>query len=188
MGRSKPVAWRRSGHRKGCVLATQPATTPSTERNGVGHLLMYYAQFDDWRGTDVAQTTAAPTWAEGVRRCGRRLSPGAADHAADGQPDTHAGASLSQTFEPERARALLDKLEFVYTPKHGELAEHAECGVQRCCARQCLDRRIADIDTLRNEVSAWTEARNGRASQWQWRFTTADARIKLRHLYPKVRD
>ena len=158
------------------------------ERNGVGHLLMYYAPFDDWRRTDVAPNHAAPTWAEGVRRLVEEDYPQAQritllmDNLS-----THTGASLYQTFEPARARALLDKLEFVYTPKHGSWLNLAECEFS-VLARQCLARRIADIDTLRNEVSAWMEQRNRTRKPVEWRFTTADARIKLRHLYPKVRD
>ena len=122
------------------------------ERNGVGHLLMYYAPFDDWRRTDVAPNHAAPTWAEGVRRLVEEDYPQAQritllmDNLS-----THTGASLYKTFEPARARALLDKLEFVYTPKHGSWLNIAECEFS-VLARQCLARRIADIDTLRNEV------------------------------------
>ena len=89
-------------------------------RNGMGHLLMYYAPFDDWRRTDVAPDHTAATWAEGVRRLVEEDYPQAQritlvlDNLS-----THTGASLYKTFAPERARALLDKLEFVYTPKHG---------------------------------------------------------------------
>ena len=157
-------------------------------RNGVGHLLMYYAPFDDWRRTDVAPDHAAATWAEGVRRLVEEDYPQAQritlvlDNLS-----THSGASLYKTFAPERARALLDKLEFVYTPKHGSWLNLAECEFS-VLSRQCLDRRIPDIDTLRSEVRAWTEHRNRTSGPAEWRFTTADARIKLRHLYPTVRD
>lgn len=82
---------------------------------------------------------------------------------------------------------MLDKLELVYTPKHGSWLNVAECELS-VLSRQCLDRRIADIDTLRMEVSAWTDALNRTSEPVQWRFTAADARIKLRHLYPKLRD
>ena len=158
------------------------------ERNGVGHLLMYYAPFDNWRRTDVAPNHAAPTWAEGVRRLMEEVYPEAQRITlVMDNLSTHTGASLYKTFEPERARALLDKLEFVYTPKHGCWLNIAECEFS-VLSRQCLDRRMADIDTLRHEVSAWTEARNRTSKPVDWRFTTADARIKLRHLYPKVRD
>ena len=158
------------------------------ERNGVGHLLIYYAPFDDWRRTDVATNHAAPTWAEGVRRLVEEDYPEAQRITlVMDNLSTHTGASLYKTFEPERARALLDKLEFVYTPKHGSWLNIAECEFS-VLSRQCLDRRIADIDTLCNEVTAWTEQRNRTSKPVDWRFTTADARIKLRHLYPKVRD
>ena len=158
------------------------------ERNGVGHLLMYYAPFDDWRRTDVAADHAAPTWAEGVRRLVEEDYPQAQRITlVMDNLSTHTGASLYKTFEPARARALLDKLELVYTPKHGSWLNIAECEFS-VLSRQCLGRRIADLDTLRNEVSAWTEQRNLTSEPVQWRFTTTDARIKLRHLYPKLRD
>ena len=99
--------------------------------------------------------------------------------------NTHSGASLYKSFPPAQARALLDKLEFVYTPKHGSWLNLAECEFS-VLAHQCLDRRIADLDTLRAEVSAWTEQRNRTSRPVNWRFTTADARIKLRHLYPII--
>ena len=98
------------------------------ERNGVGHLLIYYAPFDDWRRTDVATNHAAPTWAEGVRRLVEEDYPEAQRITlVMDNLSTHTGASLYKTFEPERARALLDKLEFVYTPKHGSWLNIAEC-------------------------------------------------------------
>ena len=78
---------------------------------------------------------------------------------------------------------MLDKLEFVYTPKHGSWLNIAKCEFS-VLSRQCLDRRIPDIDTLRNEVSAWMEQHNRTSKLVDWRFTTRDARIKLHHLYP----
>lgn len=157
-------------------------------RNGVGHLLMYYAPFDDWRRIDVAADHAAPTWAEGVRRLVDEDFPQAQRITlVMDNLSTHTGASLYKRFEPAKARALLDKLEFVYTPNHGSWLNIAECEFS-ALARQCLDRRIPDIDSLRTEVDAWTEARNRASRPVQWRFTTDDARIKLRHLYPTVRD
>ena len=157
-------------------------------RNGVGHLLMYYAPFDDWRRTDVAADHTGPTWAEGVRRLVEEDFPQAQRITlVMDNLSTHTGASLYKTFEPAKARALLDKLEFVYTPNHGSWLNIAECELS-VLARQCLDRRIPDIDSLRTEVDAWTETRNRASGPVQWRFTTDDARIKLRHLYPTVRD
>ena len=97
------------------------------ERNGVGHLLIYYAPFDDWRRTDVATDHTASTWAEGVRRLVEEDFPQAQritlvlDNLS-----THSGASLHKSFPPAKARALLDKLELVYTPKHGSWLNMAE--------------------------------------------------------------
>ena len=151
------------------------------ERNGVGHLLMYYAPFDDWRRTDVAPDHTGATWAEGVRRLVEEDFPTAQRITlVMDNLNTHTGASLYKAFAPEQARALLDKLEFVYTPKHGSWLNMAECEFS-VLARQCLDRRIADIDRLLTEVSAWAEQRNRTNTPVEWRFTTADARIKLRH-------
>ena len=158
------------------------------ERNGVEHLLMYYAPFDDWRRTDVAADHTASTWAEGVRRLVEDDFPTARRITlVMDNLNTHSGASLYKSFPPAKARALLDKLEFVYTPKHGSWLNMAEVEFS-VLSQQCLDRRIADIDTLSEEVSACTEERNRTSAPVNWRFTTADARIKLRHLYPVLKE
>ena len=158
------------------------------ERNGVGHLLMYYAPFEDWRRVDVAADHKALTWAEGVRRLVEEDYPQAQRLTlVMDNLSTHSGASLCKAFAPEQARASLDKLAFVYTPKHGSWLNMAELEFS-VLARQCLARRLADIDTLHNQVSAWTDHRNQTSQPVQWRFTTADARIKLRSLYPVIRD
>ena len=158
------------------------------ERNGVGHLMMYYAPFDDWRRIEVTADHTATTWAEGVRRLVQDDFPAAKRITlVMDNLNTHTGASLYRSFTPEKARALLDKLEFVYTPKHGSWLNMAELEFS-VLAQQCLDRRIADSDTLRAEVSAWTAQRNQTSKPAEWRFTTADARIKLRHLYPVIKD
>ena len=101
--------------------------------------------------------------------------------------NTHTGASLYKAFSPEVARALLDKLEFVYTPKHGSWLNMAECEFS-VLSQQCLSRRLPDRDTVNAEVTAWTKARNLNAAPANWRFTTEDARIKLKRLYPKISD
>ena len=158
------------------------------ERNGVGHLLLYYAPFEDWRRIDVAADHTASTWAEGVRRLVEDDFPTARRITlVMDNLNTHNGASLYKSFAPAKARALLDKLEFVYTPKHGSWLNMAEVEFS-VLARQCLDRRIADTDILSAQVSAWTGARNRARAPVNWRFTTADARIKLRHLYPVLKE
>jgi len=97
--------------------------------------------------------------------------------------NTHTAASLYETFPPAEAKRLWDKLEVHYTPKHGSWLNIAEIELS-VLGRQCLDRRIADIETLAEEVAAWVEARNAEETRLNWRFTTEEARIKLKHLYP----
>ena len=99
--------------------------------------------------------------------------------------NTHSPASLYDTFEPSEARRLAEKLAIHYTPKHGSWLDMAEIEIG-ILSRQCLNRRIDDAATLRREVVAWENDRNRRATKVNWRFTTANARIKLRRLYPSI--
>ena len=99
--------------------------------------------------------------------------------------NTHHPSSLYEAFPPEEARRLIEKLEIVYTPKHGSWLNIAEIelGVLN---RQCMDTRIGEKTELTENVRAWEERRNGETAKIDWQFTTADARIKLRRLYPKL--
>lgn len=158
------------------------------ERNGVAHLLLHYAPLGNWRRVDVEEDHVATTWAEGVRRLVEDDFPDAERITlVMDNLNTHAGASLYKAFEPERARRLLNRLEFVNTPKHGSWLNMAEIEFS-AMGRQCLDRRVPDIDAVREEVAAWTERRNAGGAPAKWRFTTEDARIKLHSLYPKLSD
>jgi transposase len=96
---------------------------------------------------------------------------------------THKSSVLYEVFAPAEARRLIDRLEFVYTPKHGSWLNMAEIELS-VLARQCLDRRIPDMTTLRSEVAAWQIERNANAVRVDWQFTTSDARTKLKRLYP----
>jgi hypothetical protein len=99
--------------------------------------------------------------------------------------NTHCPVSLYETFDPEEARRLAARIEWHYTPKHGSWLNVAECELSTL-ARQCLDRRIPDLDTLRREVAAWERARNAAEVRIDWQFTTVDARSKLKRFYPSV--
>jgi hypothetical protein len=99
--------------------------------------------------------------------------------------NTHKPASLYEAFPPEQARRILERLEWHYTPKHGSWLNMAEIELS-VLTGQCLDRRSAAMEELRGEVAAWKEQRNDRGVEVQWRFTTAEARIKLRKLYPTL--
>ncbi len=99
--------------------------------------------------------------------------------------NTHTPASLYKAFEPQEARRLIERLEFHYTPKHGSWLNRAEIEFSHL-GRQCLDRRIPNQVTMRREVEAWVEQRNRNKAKMEWRFTTEDARIKLKSLYPSI--
>lgn len=157
-------------------------------RNGVGHLILFYSPLDNWRRVQVADNHKACQWAEGVRLLVEE------DYAEAEKItlvmdnlNTNSGASLYKAFPPEQARKLLEKLEFIFTPKHGSWLNMAECEFS-VLARQCLDRRISDMKTLTKEIKAWQIARNKNTKPADWRFTTEDARIKLKHLYPDLDD
>jgi hypothetical protein len=99
--------------------------------------------------------------------------------------NTHSLASLYETFEPQEARRIARKLALPHTPKHGSGLNRAEIELS-VLSRQCLDRRIADKEGLQCEVAAWEQQRNRAGTTVDWRFTTDDARIKLKRLYPSI--
>ena len=99
--------------------------------------------------------------------------------------NTHTLGSLYEAFEPVKARALAERLEIHYTPKHGSWLNIAEIELSRL-TRQCLGRRINDLDLLNTELAAWQTATNNDQRQVDWQFTANDARTKLRHLYPNA--
>lgn len=99
--------------------------------------------------------------------------------------NTHGPGSLYETFSPAAAKALWDRFELVYTPKHGSWLNMAEIELN-ILIKQCLGRRIASIEEMQAEVSSWENLRNNRGSSIDWQFTTVDARIKLKRLYPTL--
>ena len=98
--------------------------------------------------------------------------------------NTHTLGSLYEAFEPAKARALAERLEIHYTPRHGSWLNIAEIELS-ALTRQCLDRRIDDINVLNAELAAWQQAVNADQRQVHWHFTTSDARVRLRRLYPE---
>ena len=98
---------------------------------------------------------------------------------------THNAGSFYEKFTPDKAMALMDRFEFVYTPKHGSWLNMAEIELN-VLTGQCLNRRIDKIETVKNEVAAWQEFRNNKIAKVNWQFTTADARVKLSRLYPAL--
>lgn len=98
--------------------------------------------------------------------------------------NTHTIGSLYETYPPEEAHRLASRLEIHYTPKHGSWLNIAEIELS-ALKGQCLDRRICDMEVMREEIRLWEESRNNQAKKINWQFTTQDARIKLKRLYPK---
>lgn len=156
------------------------------ERNGVSNLFMFFEPLTGQRHAVVTDSRTAVDWAHQIRHLLDVHHPDA--HKVTLVMDnlnTHAPASLYKAFEPMEARRLLERLEIHYTPKHGSWLNMAEIEFSHL-NRQCLDRRIPDQQSLQKEVAAWVEKRNGNAKPVNWRFTTEDARIKLKRLYPSI--
>jgi hypothetical protein len=155
-------------------------------RNGTANLFMLFEPLAGWRHVAVTDRRTAADFAEVLRWLVEEVHPQAEQVVlVVDNLNTHTPACLYEAFEPERARRIAAKLEWHYTPKHGSWLDMAEIELS-VLARQCLDRRIATQEEVRREVQAWEGERNERGVQARWRFTTADARIKLRRLYPST--
>ena len=155
-------------------------------RNGVSNLFIFFEPLAGWRSLTVTDTRTAVDWAQHIKHLLDVRYPDADKITlVMDNLNTHTLASLYKAFEPTEARRLAERLDIHYTPKHGSWLNMAEIEFSHL-GRQCLDRRIPDQDTLRQEVEAWAEQRNQKRAQMSWRFTTEDARIKLRHLYPSI--
>jgi DDE superfamily endonuclease len=155
-------------------------------RNGTANLFMVFQPLTGWRDVIVTERRTAVDLAEVLRWL-------VEDVHAEAQKivlvtdnlNTHTPACLYEAFPPEQARRIAAKLEWHYTPKHGSWLNMAEIELS-VLARQCLDRRIETREEMDQQVQAWRTERNDREVKVQWRFTTADARIKLRKLYPTL--
>jgi len=101
--------------------------------------------------------------------------------------NTHVKSAMYQAFPPQEAKRILDKLDFHYTPKHGSWLNIAEIELS-VLSGQCLDQRIPDQESLKQVLAAWEAERNAKATKVNWHFTTKDARIKLKRLYPSLED
>ena len=156
------------------------------ERNGTSNLFIFFEPLRGWRRIDITARRTAVDWALQIRKLVDDDYPEAQTiRLVMDNLNTHIGASLYQAFDPAEARRLLDKLEFHYTPKHGSWLNMAEIEFS-LLSRQCMKNRMANRAYLTQEVTAWVNNRNSKESEMNWRFTTEDARIKLKHLYPTL--
>ena len=155
-------------------------------RNGVSNLFMLFAPLEGWRRVEVTDRRTKAGWAEVVRQLvdvdypGRERIVLVMDNL-----NTHHPSSLYEAFEPGEARRIAERLEIHYTPKHGSWLNMAESELA-VLVSQCLDRRIPSRDVLKHETGAWQGQRNRDGTRATWRFTTQDARIKLKPLYPSM--
>ena len=156
------------------------------KRNGVCNMFMLFAPLEGWRHVEVTARRTAIDYAKILRDLADIHFP-KADKIVLVQDNlnTHTPASLYEAFEPAEARRIIERFEWHYSPKHGSWLNLAESELA-VLSRQCLDRRIPDAATLKTEGAAWQARRNTANAKANWRFTTADARIKLKTLYPVI--
>ena len=156
------------------------------ERNGVCAMFMLNEPLRGWREVVVADQRTAIDFAHVVKHLVDVHYPDAERIVlVMDNLNTHTPGSLYEAFDPTEARRLADKLEIHYTPKHASWLDMAEIELS-VLSSQCLDQRIPDKGTLVREVTAWMHDRNVQQSGIDWRFTTPDARIKLKRLYPGI--
>jgi DDE superfamily endonuclease len=154
------------------------------ERNGVSNLFMLFAPLEGWRHVKVTDRRTNVDFAHCLKDLVDRHFPQAQKIVLMSDNfNTHKPAALYEAFSPQEARRIVEKIAWHHTPKHGSWLNMAEIELS-VLQRQCLDRRIPDQERLTREVAAWEHKRNQDAVQVNWRFTTADARIKLKKLYP----
>jgi hypothetical protein len=155
-------------------------------RHGVADIFMAIEPLAGKRWVTVTERRTRVDWAEFIKG----LLDGPYKNASKivlvmDNLNTHGIASLYEAFQPDVAKNLASRLEIHFTPKHGSWLNMAEIELSALVG-QCLERRIADIETMRDEVAAWVIDRNQMGADINWRFTTEEARVKLRRLYPKI--
>lgn len=156
------------------------------QRGGVADLFMIFEPLVGKRYIEITDQRRREDWARVMQKVSDELYPQAEKIVVVmDNLNTHTPAAFYQVFEPKEARRLVERFEFHYTPKHGSWLNMAEIELS-ALVRQCLDRRIPDKETLIREVKAWQDQRNAEVVKVHWQFTTADARIKLKSLYPKI--
>lgn len=155
------------------------------ERGGTAVNFMFTAPLEDWRRVSVRERKTKKDWAEEIRELVDVDFPEAETIVlVMDNLNTHTPGALYEAFAPEEARRILERLEIHYTPKHGSWLNMAEIELS-VFTRQCLDRRIPDLGTLRSEAAVWYRSRNASSKRVDWQFTTETARVKLKRLYPQ---
>ena len=156
------------------------------ERNGTANIFLFVEPLGGWRHVNVRERRTSVDWAHEIKELLEVHYPQAPlVRLVCDNLNTHKIGSLYEAFQPKQARLIAKRLDIHYTPKHGSWLNTAELELS-VLTRQCLDRRIPDIDTLHSETRRWAQTRNEKQKGVDWQFTTDDARIKLKTLYPQV--
>lgn len=156
------------------------------ERCGVANIFLANEPLAGKRYIKVTEQRTKTDWAAFIKEIADQYYPSAKkirlvmDNLA-----THKPSALYETFEPEEAKRIWDRFEFIYTPKHGSWLNMAEIELNILMG-QCLDRRIDDIKIMQREITAWQKDRNNKEAKINWQFTNDKARIKLKKLYPTI--
>ena len=154
------------------------------ERNGTVNIFMMFAPLEGWRHVEVTDRRTAIDYAHLLKRASDVDFPKAEKILlVQDNLNTHNWSSLYEAFPADEARRLVERFEWHYTPKHGSWLDMAESELG-ALTKQCLDRRIPDKKTIIKEIAAWERERNKNKTKADWQFTTADARVKLKRLYP----
>jgi hypothetical protein len=157
-------------------------------RKGVCNQFVLCEPLRGWRHVKVTQRRTKRDWAWCIRELLEVYYPEAVTlRLVLDNLNTHTGAALYDTFAPGKARRLLERLEFHYTPKHASWLNMAEIEIG-VLSRQCLNRRIDNAQTMAEEIAAWETKRNADGVKLHWTFTISVARAKLRKLYPSIED
>lgn len=158
------------------------------ERGGVANVFMFMEPLEGRRWVDITERRTKIDWAHQIKELVDSRYPEAERIVlVMDNLNTHTPASLYEAFDPTEAKRLAGKLEIHYTPKHGSWLNMAEIELS-VLSRQCLDRRVPDFQTLQAEAHAWQQRRDEKGVRIDWRFTTDDARIKLKRLYPSLQE
>ena len=155
-------------------------------RNGVAEIFMEVEPLGNKRHVEITERRTRKDWARFIKQMLDERYPDAVQvRLVMDNLNTHNTASLYETFDPEEALRLANRLDIHHTPKHGSWLNIAEIELS-VLKGQCLNRRIAQMTTMQAEVAVWEKSRNNQNKGVDWQFTTADARVKLKHLYPKL--
>lgn len=154
------------------------------ERTGTCNVFMVNEPLTGFRHVKLTQRRTKKDWAELIKEIADELYPKAQKITlVMDNLNTHNASSLYETFKPAEAKRIWDRFEFIYTPKHGSWLNMAEIELN-ILQKQCLNRRIESFEKMQTQISKWQKSKNLQKRKINWRFTTKDARIKLKKLYP----